>query len=206
MSNLQSLIQQIVHASVKMSYQTTSENLLGNDKLRKVFADNNELLTRETTQLISTAIAQYNNSGRGRNNKVVWFMHPSIYASLPLLHQQIIAVLVKSDNTVRTSKPKFDYSKILAMSPNYEKCTDKETFVKACAAVVWRDLMFYGSNRSIHKCLPMTAMFDVPGKYSENEALRKELAKLTEIALNCIVITSQGGASAWAQALFGKGL
>ena len=51
-----------------------------------------------------------------------------------------------------------------------------------------------------------SAMFDVPGKYSENEALRKELAKLTEIALNCIVITSQGGASAWAQALFGKGL
>ena len=116
----------------------------------------------------------------------------------------IIRIIIKSDGTLRASKPKLGKMARVddPASPygyRYAWATDSER-LKAKAAYVWRMVAFAISPNPVHHCMPTTTSFDLDGTYKERRALEKELDAFANRIIKCVPVREQHGTMRWAQA------
>ena len=67
-------------------------------------------------------------------------------------------------------------------------------------AYVWRMVAFQVSPKSQHHCMPCTADFDLPGSFSENRALAKELDAIVAKIVDAVPPSEWHGLRRWGQA------
>lgn len=96
--------------------------------------------------------------------------------------KRLVATRGKNKGLLRASKPPVDND----LDPESGK-----------AAYVWRMVAFMASPMPAHRCMPVCAEFDLPGKFSE----RKELVKELDALVNKIAATLpvSAGALSWAR-------
>ena len=120
----------------------------------------------------------------------------------------IVATRGKNKGRLRASKPKverhlaghkhYELDSGPYESPVYEPDRDQgET------AYVWRMVAFAVSPKSQHHCMPCTADFDVPGRWSEKRDRLDELNALADKIISVIPARQHHGTIRWGQA-FGQ--
>lgn len=104
----------------------------------------------------------------------------------------IVQRALKSDSSLRASKPKIKYHKV--GKDKYGLDIYEPDYYEGCGAYVWRMLVFQISSKPQHQCMPVMAFADVP-RYTpdgrkmsdeEHEGLRKKLDALTDKVLDIL--------------------
>lgn len=94
---------------------------------------------------------------------------------------EIANLVIKGDNTVRSSKPKED----------------------GLAQYVWRMVVFNVSPKSAHHCMPVMAFFYLPANYGTEEynLLVKIGNKIADAIIDCVNMNEWHGVKRWARVL-----
>jgi len=122
--------------------------------------------------------------------------------------QGIVASRGKNKGRLRASKPKVErhiarYEHYDLPSGPYESPVYEPDRDQGETAYVWRMVAFAVSPKSQHHCLPCTAGFDIPGKWSEKRARLDELNALADKIISVIPARQHRGTIRWGQA-FGQ--
>ena len=117
---------------------------------------------------------------------------------------KIVARIVKSDGTLRASKP--DVPPLTRVKDNTSifgytlRHLTEDGEVAGEAAYVWRMVAFFTSPKQQHQCMPCTAEFDMGGEPAEQRARCKELDALVDRIVNSIPKSEWHGVRRWGQA------
>jgi len=118
-------------------------------------------------------------------------------SSKPEEFGKIVGYILKSDNSIRATKPALE-----------KYGPDINWYTKSKAMYVWRMVVFCVSQKRSHQCMPVCADFDLPaqdnqGKWSCSIArdMAKELKELEDIILDCIDKREWHGINRWGRAL-----
>ncbi len=102
-------------------------------------------------------------------------------------HRDILERVVLKNGHIRKSRPPFK----------------KDDEAQGMAYYVWRNLMFYVSQMGEHQCLPMTADFELPGKFGsdEHKQVKTKLDEMVDLVMKSIPRNQWYGARRWAGVL-----
>ena len=120
--------------------------------------------------------------------------------------QGIVATRGQNKGRLRASKPKVErhvdhYEHYDLPSGPYESPVYEPDRDQGETAYVWRMVAFAVSPKSQHHCMPCTADFDIPGKWSEKRARLDELDALADKITSVIPARQHYGTIRWVQAL-----
>jgi hypothetical protein len=119
---------------------------------------------------------------------------------------KIVARIVKSDGTLRASKPDVPpLVKVRNPDPDaffpYTYVHENEAGrIAGEAAYVWRMVAFFVSPKSQHQCMPCTAEFGMGGEPAEQRERCKELDALVDCIVNAVPKEQWHGVRRWGQA------
>ena len=99
---------------------------------------------------------------------------------------------------LRASKPPMDYH---VETGEYGWKVKVASELTGYSAYVWRMVAFFASPNPRHHCMPCTADFDIPGKWSEKQPIVKALDNLVSRIVDTIPARQQHGVVRWGEAL-----
>jgi len=127
---------------------------------------------------------------------------------------EIVSRFIKSDNSIRASKPTVEKVVVRTEHVNtkygpydkeYYDCADP---IQGLAAYVWRQVVFFVSPKREHQCLPTLDICDLPDSvtskgYTMDNPKLAALHTLADKVVDCIPVEQWNGVKRWGQA-FGK--
>ena len=117
---------------------------------------------------------------------------------LSKLAKLMIQKITGRESRLRTSKPKMEYEEYI---DKWGRKCRKPTLDTGCAAYVWRMVAFQVSHHSQHQCMPVCAIFDIPGSVQESREISKKLDVIVDEIINTIPKSEWYGVARWGRAL-----
>ena len=124
---------------------------------------------------------------------------------------EIVMRFIKSDNSIRASKPTVEkyVSKVTRIETEYgaydDKTYDCKDEVQGKSAYVWRQVVFFVSPKRQHQCMPTLDFCDLPKSvtdngYTMNNPQLEALHRLADKVVDCVSVADWNGVKRWGMA------